>query len=317
MGGGTREFESAWSTLKRDPDTVDKALPLIPLAFGAMGAATGAGLRLRNPETGRFDPGLHGGATFQDPLTAGLLAEKEIEDATAEQRALGALVGATQAVNPVGAIGRGARGLRGLSRAARARRGAASARQASNAARASGEATEAMVRNTMGRGNMARTRGVMAQEAALYPGVRSTVVAPGVIQSTERAIPTFSQMARGAAGGVRNAPGQALRGAAGGVARVAGSRPARFAGRAAQLAGLAEEQEVPELVAGGVGAFLANRLSQLGQGQGQGGQYGQSGLASAGFGGAGVQGVQNVQGNLTSRRQIFDPYAYRKFRTAT
>ena len=130
-------FESAWASLKSDdPDRIEKIAPLaalaVPAAFGLAGALTGAGYRLYDDE-GNFRPGRHAGATFQDPITGGLLAEREIEDPTGGQRALGAATGALQAVNPVAPLGR----LGGSMRAARAARAATAGRQASRMADAS------------------------------------------------------------------------------------------------------------------------------------------------------------------------------------
>ena len=111
----THAIDSAWEVLQSG-DKVEKFAFLIPAAFGAAGAFTGAGGRLVNPKTGKIDPGFYADPVYQDPLTAGLIAEKE-----ADNRLLGAGVGALQAFNPIGrAVGyatkplsRGAKALRG------------------------------------------------------------------------------------------------------------------------------------------------------------------------------------------------------------
>ena len=85
-------------------DEIKKILPALAMgAFGAYGAYTGAGGKVYDPETGEWfvnpwDEGA-GNAKAVDPLTGGLLAEKELGTSTGD-RILGGAVGATQAINP-------------------------------------------------------------------------------------------------------------------------------------------------------------------------------------------------------------------------
>ena len=115
--------DAAWAVLKQtnDPDKVEKLLPLIPLAvgglMGAHGAYTGAGGKIYDTETGEWfvnpwDKDA-GNAKVVDPITGGYLYENEL-GTSASDRALGAGVGALQAINPfsyvrgAGAAARGA-----------------------------------------------------------------------------------------------------------------------------------------------------------------------------------------------------------------
>jgi len=115
-------IDSAWSLLQND-DKIEKVLPLIPLAigagFGAAGAFSGAGGRFINPETGEVDPGFYADPKYQDPLTGGLIAEREVGGDSTEDRIKGGAVGALQAFNPIGMAGRA---LKPASRGARALR---------------------------------------------------------------------------------------------------------------------------------------------------------------------------------------------------
>ena len=118
--------DAAWSLLT---DKVDKALPLVPLivggVFAGMGAATGSGFRLVNQETGELDPGFHDVAMVQDPVTGGLIAEKEIGDSTGA-RVTGGAVGALQGINPTKYIGMAGRGVQAGGRGIRTSRPLAS-----------------------------------------------------------------------------------------------------------------------------------------------------------------------------------------------
>ena len=120
--------DAAWSLLT---DKVDKALPLVPLliggAFAGMGAATGSGFRLMNPETGKFDPGVHEGAMIQDPITGGLVFETSTDtvgvDATStEGRVLGGVTGALQGINPASYVSGAGKALQIGGKAARTSR---------------------------------------------------------------------------------------------------------------------------------------------------------------------------------------------------
>ena len=129
MSESSYAIDSAWSLLQND-DKIEKIVPLIPLAvgagFGALGAFSGAGGRFFNPETGKFSPGFYADAALHDPLTGGMLMDREIGSSRGSRLAGGAF-GALQGLNPLAAIGmvsRGARGAVGLSRAQRAQRAA-------------------------------------------------------------------------------------------------------------------------------------------------------------------------------------------------
>jgi len=146
MSESSYAIDSAWSLLQND-DKIEKIAPLlVPIAvgtgFGALGAFSGAGGRFFNPETGKFSPGFYADAALHDPLTGGMLMDREIGSSRGSRLAGGAF-GALQGLNPLaitGGIARGARGTVGLSRAQRAERAAnraKAAREASAAAAAS------------------------------------------------------------------------------------------------------------------------------------------------------------------------------------
>jgi len=102
----TYAIDSAWDMLHSD-DKIEKVLPLalaVPLLFGASGAYVGAGGQVFD-ESGRFDPGFKRDAVAQDPLTGGLVAEKDLGTSFGA-RAAGALTGLGQAVNPIGKVGK-------------------------------------------------------------------------------------------------------------------------------------------------------------------------------------------------------------------
>ena len=93
-------IDSAWLHLEND-DKIEKFIPLafaIPAAIGAYGAYRGAGGRFTDDQ-GNFNLNFGGNAKMVDPLTGGLIAEKEL-GSSFKDRALGGLVGATQAINP-------------------------------------------------------------------------------------------------------------------------------------------------------------------------------------------------------------------------
>ena len=152
-------IDSAWSSLK--DDKVENLLPLIPLAigagFGGLGAYTGAGGRFINPDTGKVDPGFHADPKYQDPLTGGLIAEREVGGNSTADRVKGGAVGALQGINPfaaTGAVTRGARGAVGMSRAQRAERAAARAKSAREASEASALAARRSTDQLRGSGNV-------------------------------------------------------------------------------------------------------------------------------------------------------------------
>jgi hypothetical protein len=111
MSESTSPIDRAWSVVEES--SVNKALPLIPIAIGAgmagLGAAQGSGYRLINPETGRIDPGFHDEAGLYDPLTGGYLYQDStdvigLDDESVEGRIAGGAVGALQGINPVAAL---------------------------------------------------------------------------------------------------------------------------------------------------------------------------------------------------------------------
>ena len=116
-------FEPAWQVLHIEK-AVPLAVPIVAGAFGGVGAFQGAGGRFVDPETGELGLNVKGGATFSDPITGGMVAEREIQDPTDAQRLAGAGVGSLQAVNPAGYLGLAGRGVR----AGQAGRAAAAAR---------------------------------------------------------------------------------------------------------------------------------------------------------------------------------------------
>ncbi len=103
----TYAIDSAWEMLHSD-DKIEKVLPLaalaVPAIFGGTGAYVGAGGQVFD-ESGRFDPGFKRDAVAQDPLTAGLAAEKDLGTSIGA-RLTGAAIGATQAFNPIGKVGK-------------------------------------------------------------------------------------------------------------------------------------------------------------------------------------------------------------------
>lgn len=106
----------AMAIVKGD-DKVEKFVPLIvPAAFGAAGALHGAGFRFEDDE-GNFNMNFGGNAKAVDPITGGMIAEKDLGDSTGA-KFLGGAIGATQGLNPltylrpVAALGRGAQALR-------------------------------------------------------------------------------------------------------------------------------------------------------------------------------------------------------------
>lgn len=135
MSESSYAIDSAWSLLQND-DKIEKIVPLIPLAvgagFGLLGGYTGAGGRFINPNTGRLDPGMHADAAIHDPLTAGMLYDRNL-GSRKRDRFLGALTGAAQGLNPLAAAGMASRGIKGtlgLSRAQRTQRAANKAKAA-------------------------------------------------------------------------------------------------------------------------------------------------------------------------------------------
>ena len=124
-----------------EKDKVEKFLPLaIPAAFGAYGAYTGAGGQFFDDE-GNWDPGFEDTARYEDPLTGGMIGSHEIEDANWAQRAGGATLGATQAINPFTWVRGAGKGLQALGSTSRASRIARNAKRAQDAADAAANTT--------------------------------------------------------------------------------------------------------------------------------------------------------------------------------
>ena len=154
MSESSYAIDSAWSLLQNG-DKIEKVLPLIPLAvgagFGALGAFSGAGGRFFNPNTGRFDPGIHADAALHDPLTGGIIMDRELGSSRGSRLAGGSF-GALQGLNPLaitGGIARGARGAVGLSRAQRAERAANRAKAAREVSTRTAADARGAVRNRM------------------------------------------------------------------------------------------------------------------------------------------------------------------------
>ena len=107
--------DAAWALLSGD--RIEKLVPLlIGGAFAGMGAMTGAGFRIMNPETGEFDPGFHDAAMIQDPITGGMIAETStdslgVDSSSTGGRVLGGATGALQGLNPFSYLGAAGRGV--------------------------------------------------------------------------------------------------------------------------------------------------------------------------------------------------------------
>ena len=134
-----------------EKDKVEKFLPLaIPAAFGAYGAYRGAGGQFFDDD-GNWDPGFKDTARYEDPLTGGMLMGEdgltnpygigEIEDANWAQRAGGAALGATQAINPFTWVRGAGKGLQALGNTSRASRIARNAKRTQDAADAAADTT--------------------------------------------------------------------------------------------------------------------------------------------------------------------------------
>lgn len=137
--------------LLAEKDKVEKIAPLlyaIPAAFGAYGAYRGAGGQFFDDE-GNWDPGFKDTARYEDPLTGGMLASHEIEDANLAQRAGGAALGALQGVNPFSYVRLAGKGATVGAKAIQARRRArdmARAHDALDAGRIAQEGAEQSAR---------------------------------------------------------------------------------------------------------------------------------------------------------------------------
>jgi len=110
MSESSLPIDHAWSVVRRDPDKIEKVLPLaVPIAFGGLGAFTGTGGRFVNPETGRLDPGIYEDAAVYDPIT-GAVKVADLGDSPLD-RVTGFGTGALQGVNPMTYLGYAGRGL--------------------------------------------------------------------------------------------------------------------------------------------------------------------------------------------------------------
>ncbi len=297
MSTSSYAIDSAWFHLGQD-DKIEKFIPLaalaVPAAFGALGAYTGAGGRFTDDE-GNLDLNFGGNAVLQDPLTGGLIAEKELESSFGD-RLLGGAVGATQAINPFAYAGAAGRGIKGL-------RAGRQSNLLSNASKAGDDAARAAAQAGGSAAEIKQAR-ILAEEAVLYPGVRNVQVAPGVVDSSM----SLGGMGRRAAGGAVDATGRGLRG-------LGASRLARLGGRAAQLAGQFEHH------LGGLPPFFPpdgedppdtsgfeDYTGGAGSGQSGAGAFGAGGGAASGFGqDYGVGDLSSQFSNLTERKEIFNP----------
>lgn len=281
-------------------DEIKKVAPLIPLAvgagFGAYGAARGAGMRGLDawgdddPNTKFFD--FEDTARYEDPLTGGLIMGEhgkynpggigEIEDANIAQRAGGAVVGATQALNPFSYLKLGGRvGAAGV--------------------RSGGRGVSSLGGKLPAGGRVAARNERLAHEAGAEAAEKYRYAYPGLYESEAEAAalgfkPTFGQKVGGlpAAGydKVVGAPGRTLTRWGDDMQQV-GTRPlsethpwynriGSVAGRGLQIS-----PEVMALLAG------AGAVSAMGEGnvdiaQATGGGYGATPSAQGGYGTGGL-----------------------------
>ena len=330
-------IDSAWSHLEND-DKIEKFIPLafaIPAAVGALGAYRGAGGRFTDDQ-GNFDLNFGGNAKMVDPLTGGLIAEKEL-GSSFKDRALGGLVGATQFVNPfsyvrgAGALARGI-GVAGAKRLARGAGSRLAARGANaDAARRRAAAVEAAgdvapvsafkpvtVSPAVPQRYKTFTHPTTGQtRTTLVPAQPAQVITPRMQHQAK--LRSSTQQARNL-----TAPGLQTR-AAQNLQRF-GQSPTRYTpanrmGAGMATLGLGVQQAAPAL--GVVGAYLAQEAADNmtvdpntsgfggygGASSGFGsGQYGMGaqGTGAGGFGmDTGIGGVGNRSSNLTDRQDIW------------
>lgn len=246
MSESSYAIDSAWSLLQND-DKIEKIAPLalaVPALFAGIGAYTGAGGRFFNPETGKYDPGIHAKPKYQDPFTGGLIGEREVGGDSTMDRVKGGAFGLLQGVNPLAYVGLAGKGIK-AGRAARTAR----LNQRSKAAMQE----HRHLQNLLG---TSRPRGISEYEAGLmarYPGMNINRVQPGVLDTSMSATGRAKELG----GGALDLTGDAL--------TTAGkSRLARFGGRTAQAVGLGEEQGVPELALAAVAPFAQGALPSAG-----------------------------------------------------
>ena len=303
-------IDSAWSHLQND-DKIEKLLPLafaIPAAIGALGAYRGAGGRFTDDQ-GNFDLNMGGNAKMVDPLTGGLIAEKELGSSFGD-RALGGLVGATQAINPFSYVRGAGAALRGAG-VAGAKLGA---RRAGSRLAARGANADAARR----RAAAVEAAGDVAPVSAFKPiqTIGYKTLTPQM--QHQAALRSSAQQARNL-----TAPGLQTR-AAQNLQRF-GQSPTRFTPANRMGAGIATlgrgvQQAAPAL--GVAGAFLAQNAADNmtvdpntsgfggygGASSFGSGQYGMGaqGAGAGGFGmDTGIGGVGNRSSNLTDRQDIW------------
>ena len=304
-------IDSAWSHLQND-DKIEKFIPLafaIPAAIGAYGAYRGAGGRFTDDQ-GNFDLNMGGNAKMVDPLTGGLIAEKEL-GSSFKDRALGGLVGATQAINPFSYVRGAGAALRGAG-VAGAKLGA---RRAGSRLAARGANADAARR----RAAAVEAAGDVAPVSAFKPMQTIDYKTLTPQMQHQAALRSSAQQARNL-----TAPGLQTR-AAQNLQRV-GQSPTRYTPANRMGAGMATlgrgvQQAAPAL--GVLGAYLAQGAADDmtvdpntsgfggygGASSGFGsGQYGMGaqGTGAGGFGGAdNFSGVNNQNSNLTDRQEIW------------
>jgi hypothetical protein len=304
MSSSTYAIDSAWSHLQ-DDDKIEKILPLVPLAigagFGALGAYSGAGGKIYDSETGEWftNPFAEGAgpAYLQDPFTGGLALNREL-GTSAGARALGAGVGAFQALNPATYVGLAGKGLRGASALSRRRK-------LTEAADAGKDAYEVAIR-TGKTVPEAKQASIMAQERVLQPGVKQTTIQPGVIDSTLSPV-----------GRIRQDLGRGVGATGRGLERIGASKLARFAGRGAQLYGQAKHQGIGDAAAAFLGRLALTQLPDYNADfagidasrfspQTQASAFGAGAGATGGFGqGYGMQDLTNVSSNRMGEDAIW------------
>jgi len=312
MSSSSTPMDAAWVVLKNDdPDKIEKFIPLayaIPAAIGAYGAYRGAGGRFTDDQ-GNFDLNMGGNAKMVDPLTGGLIAEKELGSSFSD-RALGGAVGATQLINPfsyvrgagAAARGVGVAGTKGLARGAGSRLAARGAN--ADAARRRAAAVEAA-------GDVAPLSSFKPIQTIDYK-----TITPAMQRQT--ALRSSTQQARNlTAPGLQTRVGQNL--------QRFGQSPTRYTPANRMGAGMATlgrgvQQAAPAL--GVAGAFLAQNMADNftvdpntsgfggygGASSFGSGQYGMGaqGAGAGGFGGADdFSGVNNQNSNLTDRQDIW------------
>jgi len=313
-------MDEAWSYLEND-DKIEKFLPALAMAgFGLHGLYTGAGGRYTDDQ-GNFDLNMGGNAKMVDPITGGFLGEEELGTSYGD-RALGGLVGATQAINPFTYVrgasalvrGAGAAGAKGLARGAGSRLAARGAK--ADEARRRAAAVEAA--------------GDVAPASAFQP--IQTIDYRTITPEMQRiaALRSSAQQARNLTGaGSQTTMAQKLQNFGRSPTRFT---PATKAGKLGSFAGRGLQVGGPLLAAGA--SFFANEfldedakttpntggfnyVGGSGSGQGNVGVLGAGGSTSGGFGAANNMNNLSAQfSNRTAGQEIFNPDAFRGNRRA-